>query len=149
MKSVFDKETKDEVINRINLLTINNKAQWGKMTVAQMVRHCCLCEEYYFGNIKIKRAFLGRILGKVAIRAILKNEKSGLMKNSQTSPILKVDEGLTNLEQEKEKWKSLIERYSTFDKEKFKHWFFGTMTKEQLGQFIYKHSDHHLRQFGV
>jgi hypothetical protein len=48
---------------------------------------------------------------------------------------------------EKAKWRSLIEQYRAFDKDYFIHWFFGKMSKEQLGQFIYKHCDHHLKQF--
>jgi len=149
MKSAFDHEIRTEVIGRINLLTTGDKPLWGKMTVAQMVRHCTLCEQYYFDEIKIKRSFLGRIFGKLAFRAIMKDKDSTFRKNSQTPPILKVVDEPNNLEEEKEKWKSLIGRYSTFANENVTHWFFGRMTKDQLGQFIYKHSDHHLMQFGV
>ena len=149
MKSIFDQENRLEVIGRINLLTISNKPQWGKMTVTQMVRHCSQCEEYYFGNIKINRSFLGRIIGRAVIKRILKDDNSTLGINAPTSPTLKVSDEPKSLEDEKQKWKSLIERYSTFTNARFQHWFFGTMTKEQLGQFIYKHCDHHLRQFSV
>jgi hypothetical protein len=149
MKSIFLKATRDEVINRINSLNEASKAQWGKMTVAQMVRHCALCEEYYYGNITIKRSFPGRLLGRVAINSILKDDVNSFRKNASTPPPLKVSESHLDLETEKANWKNLIGKYETFKGEKFKHWFFGEMTKEQLGQFIYKHGDHHLRQFGV
>ena len=149
MKSVFDKNIREEVVNRINLLNEGSKAQWGKMTVAQMVKHCSICEEYYYGNIKMKRSFLGRIVGQRAINSILKDENSGLRKNAPTPSPFKVSEPVLNLEAEKEKWKQLIRRYDTFPEDNFTHWFFGKMTKKQLGEFIYKHSDHHLRQFGV
>jgi hypothetical protein len=36
-----------------------------------------------------------------------------------------------------------------YSNEDFIHDFFGKMTKEQIGVFAYKHTDHHLRQFGV
>jgi hypothetical protein len=149
MKSIFDKKTRDEVINRITSLTANSQPLWGKMTVTQMVRHCSLCEEYYYGTIKVNRSFLGRIFGKVAISGILKDENSSFKKNAPTSPSFKVTEEINNLEVEKDKWKVLIERYGTFGNENFNHWFFGKMTKSQLGQFIYKHCDHHLKQFGI
>jgi hypothetical protein len=149
MKSIFDKETRDEVIDRISSLTENSKPLWGKMNVAQMVRHCSLCEEYYFGNVKVSRSFLGRIFGKMAIQAILKDEKSSFKKNAPTSPNFKVAEAINDLEAEKVKWKSLIKRYETFSREDLTHWFFGKMTKLQLGRFIYKHCDHHLKQFGA
>ncbi|WEK20727.1 MAG: DUF1569 domain-containing protein [Candidatus Pedobacter colombiensis] len=149
MKSIFDKETREEVVNRINSLNEQSNAQWGKMTVSQMVRHCSLCEEYYYGNIKVKRSFLGRIFGKLALSGILKDETSGLGKNAPTSAHFKVSEAVLNLEAEKENWKRLIIRYGSFREGNFTHWFFGEMTKKQLGEFIYKHCDHHLRQFGV
>ena len=45
MKSIFEKEIRDGLINRINSLTENSQAQWGKMNVYQMIRHCRLWEE--------------------------------------------------------------------------------------------------------
>lgn len=149
MKSIFEKSVRDEIIIRIGSLQADSKPHWGKMNVTQMVKHCCLCEEYYFGNIFIRRSVAGRIFGKIAIRGILKNEDSALKKNAPTSPQFIVTENIDDLENEKLKWKSLIERYTSFNKKEFTHWFFGTMTKEELGQFIYKHCDHHLRQFGA
>jgi len=147
MKSIFDKGTRDEIINRINSLNTSSKAQWGKMTVGQMVRHCIVCEEYYFGNIRVKRSLLGRLFGKPAINGILKDDDTTLKKNAPAAPQFKVTENVQNLEDEKEKWKSLVNRYATFSNDYFVHWFFGKMKKEQLGQFIYKHCNHHLKQF--
>lgn len=149
MKSIFDENIREEIVNRISLLNEGCKAKWGKMTVSQMVRHCALCEEYYYGNIKVNRSFLGRIFGQRAIAGILKNETGGLGKNAPTSPHFKVNDFSLNLEAEKENWKQLIVRYENFGNENFNHWFFGKMTKKQLGEFIYKHCDHHLHQFGI
>lgn len=80
MKSIFETEPRNEIIRRINSLTTSSKALWGQMTAAQMVRHCSLCEEYYYGRIKIKRSWLGRFLGKSALKQILKDENSSLQK---------------------------------------------------------------------
>lgn len=149
MKSVFDKKVREELVSRISSLTPESTAQWGSMTVTQMVKHCILCEEYYFGNIPMKRAFIGRIFGQMAIRMILKNEQAGIQKNSRTPDPFKVTETGGDLEREKAQWVALIDRYETFGENGFTHWFFGKMSKQQLGQFIYKHSNHHLTQFGV
>jgi hypothetical protein len=149
MKSIFNKEIREEIINRINSLTPESKAVWGKMTVAQMVRHCSLCEEYYHSNIKVNRSFLGRIFGKAVINGILRDENTTFKKNAPTATSFKVTEDIDHLEVEKEKWKILIERYGVFENKNFAHWFFGKMDKAQLGQFIYKHCDHHLKQFEV
>ena len=147
MKSIFDIETRIEILRRIDSLNTETKAAWGQMTVAQMVKHCILCEEYYHGNLLVSRSFLGRLIGKMVINKTLKDDQSMLQKNAPTSPQFIVNNDIGHLELEKEKWKFLIEQYASFDQEYFTHWFFGKMSKQQLGQFIYKHCDHHLRQF--
>ncbi|KIA94751.1 hypothetical protein OC25_08795 [Pedobacter kyungheensis] len=148
MKSIFDSETRDDVIKRIDALNANSSPLWGKMTVAQMMLHCSLTDDYYLGNTKVNRSFLGRIFGKIAINKILKDNSAILSKNAPTSPFFKVTGDIKDVEAEKQKWKSTVEKYATFHNEAFVHFFFGKMTKAQLGQFIYKHTDHHLRQFG-
>lgn len=148
MKSILDLKTRAEILHRIDNLNQQTKPLWGRMTVAMMVKHCALCEEYYHGHFVVNRSFLGRLVGKVAIRKMLKDDETTLQKNAPTLPQFRIVNEIENLELEKEKWKSLIEQYSSFNKEYFNHWFFGKMSKDQLGQFVYKHCDHHLRQFG-
>jgi hypothetical protein len=40
-----------------------------------------------------------------------------------------------------------MEAYANYSNNNFTHWFFGKMTKDQVEYFVYKHTDHHLRQF--
>jgi len=148
MKSIFDEEVRIELIARIDSLQPGTKAQWGTMTAEQMVRHCILTEEYYRGKIAVKRSFLGRILGRIAINAILKDDRTTFRKNSMTAPQFKVTNSVNHFEDNKQKWQALIEQYKDFNSKYFTHWFFGKMTRDELGKFIYKHSDHHLNQFG-
>lgn len=147
MKSVLDKTTREELIWRINMLDDNSQANWGHMNVYQMLKHCRLCEELYLGKIKAKRVFMGRLFGKSALKNIL-NEGKPFPKNAPTSDVFKVKESTGNFAAEKNNWILLIEEYGNYSNE-FVHWFFGKMTKEQVGQFVYKHDDHHLQQFGV
>lgn len=79
---------------------------------------------------------------------MVKDERP-LDKNIPTSTQFKVKEIKGNLEAEKAKWISLTKAYDTYDNPHFVHDFFGRMTKEQIGILVYKHTDHHLRQFGV
>jgi len=146
MKTVFDKTIRDELIARINALNENSTAQWGKMNVYQMLKHCTLWEGMISGRIKCKRVFLGRLIGRMALKSSLKDE-SPMMRNAVTSPELKVKESNGNIAAEKTKWIALIEAYAHFSNPGFVHPFFGTMTKEQVGYHAYKHTDHHLRQF--
>jgi hypothetical protein len=146
MKTVFDKSTREELITRISSLNENSARQWGKMNVYQMLKHCVLCEELYLGKSTHKRAFIGRIFGKLALKGMLKDE-TPIKRNEPTSDAFKVNEINGDVEIEKKKWIALMKEYGDFSSPFYLHWFFGKMTKEQLGYFVYKHSDHHLRQF--
>jgi len=146
MKTIFDKPTRDELITRINSLSENSAAQWGKMNVHQMLKHGALCDEMYLGKTQFKRAFIGRLFGKMALNASLKND-APLRRSTPTLPSLIIAETTGDLQAEKNRWISIIGEYADYSKPEFVHTFFGKMTREQLGYMAYKHIDHHLRQF--
>ena len=147
MKSIFDKTTKEELVHRINALPEDSKAQWGKMNIYQMLKHCILCEEMYLGKTKYKRAFISYLFGKMALKNVLKDEKP-LGRNTPTLPEIKMTENfITDIKTEKSKWITLIGEYDQFSNVDFVHPFFGKVTPEQIGYMAYKHIDHHLRQF--
>jgi hypothetical protein len=148
MKSIFDKATRDEIINRINSLNESKTAQWGKMNLYQMLKHCRLWEEMMQSKINLKRVFIGRVFGRIALKTVLGNANP-LKRNTPTIPSLIIKESVGDFEAERKLWISNIEKYSSFDNDHFQHVFFGKMTKEQIGQMVYKHIDHHLRQFNA
>jgi hypothetical protein len=147
MKTIFDEATRKELIGRINALKGDNAAQWGKMNIYQMLKHCTLWEQMIAGEVSCKRVFLGRIIGKWALKNAVKDE-TPMMINAISSPELIVHEATGDIAAQKSKWIVMIEKNAGFPAPVFMHPFFGEMTKEQLGYFIYKHHDHHLRQFG-
>ena len=65
MKSIVDQSTRDELINRISSINENSTAQWGKMNVCQMLKHCILWEEMLLGKKQYRQSFLGRLFGKI------------------------------------------------------------------------------------
>jgi hypothetical protein len=70
-----------------------------------------------------------------------------MARNAPTSAHFKVNESEGDVLAERDKWIGLIAEYEHFSNPGLEHWFFGKMTKEQVGYFVYKHTDHHLRQF--
>jgi hypothetical protein len=150
MKTIFDKTTRDELISRINSLDENSKAQWGKMNVYQMAKHCSIWDAWVLGknNTTYKQEFLGRIFGKMALKSNTKDEKP-LGKNMPAGKAFTVKEKDGNVEAQQKIWMNLIAEYENFSNPGFIHDFFGKMTIEQIGVFAYKHTDHHLRQFNV
>jgi hypothetical protein len=150
MKTIFDKVTRDELIDRINLLNENSRAQWGKMNIYQMLKHCTLYDEWVSGkyNTQYKQVFIGRLFGKMALKDFIGDEKP-IRRNVGTLSNLKVLQSNGDVALEKLKWVSIIEDFKNVENPNFIHTFFGKLSKEQIGYLNYKHSDHHLRQFGV
>lgn len=147
MKTIFDNDTRAQLIDRIGNINENSTAQWGRMTVYQMLKHCRLWEEMVLGKTIYKQSFMGKLFGKMALKGMLKDD-SHIKKNMPTVPGFKIT-GAGDVEVEKAKWISLIKEQENFSNHNFVHPFFGKMTQEQIGYFAYKHTDHHLRQFGV
>ena len=150
MKTIFDKSTRDELIGRINSLNNNNTAQWGKMNVYQMIRHCSIWNEWVLGkkNQQYKQEWLGLIFGKLALKSAVKDDRP-MKKNMPAGRGFSIKEKDGNIEAEKDAWIGLLADYEHFSTPGFIHDFFGKMSTEQIGIFAYKHSDHHLRQFNA
>ncbi|HSY62057.1 MAG TPA: DUF1569 domain-containing protein [Cytophaga sp.] len=146
MRSIFDKETRDGLINRIHALNKRNTTQWGKMNLYQMLKHCTLWEEMVLGKKQYKRAFIGLLFGKLALKKVLQDE-APLRHSTPTLPELVIKEKDGDAETQKAEWISRIQEYEHFSNTDFVHVFFGKMSKEQIGYMVYKHIDHHLRQF--
>ena len=150
MKSVFEKSTREELIGRIESLNENTIAQWGKMNVYQMAKHCTIWNEWVLGkkHFNYKQDFLGRIFGKMALESSIKDD-TPMKKNMPAGRDFTVKEKNGNFELQKKNWIELIAEYEHFSNANFIHDFFGKMTIEQIGIFAYKHTDHHLRQFSA
>ncbi len=147
MKSIFDKDSRDALIARIEKLDPDSRRIWGKMDSYQMLKHCCMSEELYQGKKSYKRLFIGRLFGAKVLKGILKNDDA-MKKNQPTHPELKM-KGSGDFEKEKKKWIQLLHGYHGFTRKGLVHPFFGKMSTAEIGGYVYKHTDHHLRQFGV
>lgn len=147
MKSLFNTDTHNEIMNRLAQLDENATANWGKMNVAQMAWHC----QGPF-NIMLEKNDYGMKpswFAKVFFKKSLYNDKPW-RKNLPTAKFLKPKED-KNFNAEKTKLSKLIdEAHSQREKTEWNpHPAFGYFTADQWGQMQYKHLDHHFRQFGV
>ena len=50
MKTIFNKTSRNNLIDRINSLNENSTAQWGKINVCQMTKHCTIWDEWVLGK---------------------------------------------------------------------------------------------------
>jgi hypothetical protein len=149
MKNIFEPTVLAEINLRIDKLNADTVRQWGTMTTEQMLWHCRQQLSLGTGELKVKH------LVPAPLRWVLKKTLgSGVpfTKGMGTVPGIEahLKAGL-NLENEKNALKSALADFVSLPPESIikTHPFFGTMTDKDWGQIIYKHLDHHLRQFGV
>ncbi len=150
MKSIFNQTTNQNLVQRAASISNDSQAQWGKMNSYQMMKHCIKNMELLQNKQQYSRVFLGRIFGKMALNATLKNEKP-MSKNSPTHPELVIKEN-GDIKELKDQFINMLQTYVEVKESEynnFVHPFFGKMTAGQVGEWEYKHIDHHLRQFGA
>jgi len=149
MRNLFEKEAADEVCSRIDKLQPMMQRQWGKMDVAQMMAHCSAALDMAAGKINPSRIFIGRILGPL-VKPIYTNEKP-FSKNNPTDKQLLVSDQ-RDFAREQERLKRCVQDFHSGGEAKctrHPHPFFGTLKPDQWARGMYKHLDHHLRQFGA
>jgi len=149
MRNLFELEAVDEVISRINTLQPETQRQWGKMDVAQMMAHCSGALDMASGRLNPPRIFIGRLIGRL-VKPIYTNEKP-LSRNSPTDPKLVVSDQRDFL-REVEQLKRCVREFHEGGEPKctrHPHPFFGALTPQAWSRGMYKHLDHHLRQFGA
>lgn len=149
MQNIFQQEVTTGLLKRIEALRPDTKALWGKMNVSQMMTHCSMALEVASGKKKVKRVFIGRILGPFIKPNYFSDKPFG--KSSPTAPEFVVNDA-RDFEKEKARLILEVKQFSSEGEAKCTtepHAFFGPLTPQQWGISMYKHLDHHLRQFGV
>lgn len=148
MKSIFNTTANQEIINRINSLTPESQALWGKMSVDQMLKHINDAVLVSFNEKPLKVPFVFKILGRMMKGFVFKQAE--FAKNSPTAKEFKYDENFAFETVKNE----LISNFSRFQQGEQaitckNHPFWGKMNAEDWNNLQWKHVDHHLRQFGV
>ena len=151
MKSLFEAEAHEEILQRLESLTVESTPSWGKMSVGQMCTHCQKPLEVAMGTLKLsgkKPGFMKRLVFKI-YKPLMYNDKAW----SQNLPTVRdfVIRDEKDISTEKAKLAELVTTFHGYKDttEWPAHPMFGKFTHEQWGQLEYKHLDYHLTQFGV
>ncbi|MBS1508271.1 MAG: DUF1569 domain-containing protein [Bacteroidetes bacterium] len=150
MKNIFTQSVAQEVIDRINRLTPETKPLWGKMSVSQMLAHCCVTYEYVYETKYAKPNALARFLLKLFVKNAVVGEKP-YKKNTATGPDFLIKDE-RNFESEKKRLINYVTRTQQLGEVHFEgkeSHSFGPLTTNEWNNMFYKHIDHHLSQFGV
>ncbi len=154
MESLFDEQPAQAIIARIETLTAESPAQWGKMNVEEMLRHCHLALGVALGTVTLPRRMIGRLLGWLGKWAALRNE-APFGKNSPTDPDLVLRAPASDAASVEAAKQDLVASVAAFQERgaagmpTAPHPFFGSLTPAQWDMLSMKHLDHHLRQFGA
>ena len=135
---------------RLRNLRPDSERQWGKMNAAQAVAHCAGGVELALGERRPPRLLIGRLMGWIVKPLALGND-APMRRNSPTVPEIEVADA-RDLEIERERLLALIDRVAAAGPAGFTthpHSFFGRLTPQEWAVLMYKHLDHHLRQFAV
>ena len=149
MKNLFQRETVDEVITRIATLQPATQRQWGKMDVAQMMAHCSAALDMASGRMNPPRLLIGRLIGSF-VKPIYTNDKP-FSRNSPTDKKLIVSDQ-REFVREQEQLKLRVRQFHEGGEAQctpHPHPFFGALSAHDWSRGMYKHLDHHLRQFGA
>jgi hypothetical protein len=149
MKDIYESQTLSELTTRIDALSSNSPAQWGKMNVAQMLQHCCIPIDAALKGSQPKRSLKGYLIALVAKNMITNDQP--FKRNLPTDPTFVVADQVA-FEEAKATLLQLIGRLSkggpTYMEAK-PHPFLGKLTAKEWSNIMYKHLDHHLTQFGA
>ena len=151
MKNLLDATVASDIKTRLGQLEPQSERRWGKMTAAQMLAHCSMSMQWAVGEVVPEKGTLpARLMGRLVKPMVFRNDDP-IRKNSPTAKSLIVADE-RDLDKERDRLLALIDKFAaggaagcTSDP----HSFFGRMTPEEWAILMYKHLDHHLRQFGV
>lgn len=148
-KTLFQRDTIAELMSRIDKLQPASVRQWGKMDASQMMAHCSATLDMASGRMNPPRAFIGILLGGIA-KPIFTNDKP-FGKNNPTDKRLVISDA-RHFAREQAQLKTKLQQFHESGEAgctRHPHPFFGSLTPQEWARGMYKHLDHHLRQFGA
>ncbi len=147
MKSIFNPAIHRELQDRVQRLNPRQQPAWGTMTAAQMVAHLTDSLKMASGELEVapKRVPIRFSPLKQLVLYVLP-----IPKGLPTAPELKArkpGEWTAEIADLREQLNGLVQRGP--EALAPTHPAFGSLSAKQWGVLVYRHMDHHLRQFGV
>ena len=148
--NLFDPEVNNTLKQRINSLTHETQPKWGKMNVANMLGHCNVTYEMLYETKHKKPGGFMKLMLKLFVKQAVVGPKP-YPKNSRTAPAFLIADQ-REFETEKNRLLSYMQRVQNEGSGAFEgreSHSFGPLSLDQWNSMMYKHLDHHLKQFGV
>ena len=135
MKNLFDPAAAEHIKQRLAHLKPDSPRQWGSMNPAQAMAHCAAGLQLAAGELK----------------PLALGNDDPIRRNAPTVKGLVIHDD-RNLDKERQLLARSIDRFVAAGPAgctTHPHSFFGRLTPQQWAILMYKHLDHHLRQFGA
>ena len=148
MRSILNDVDRAAITNRVRSLSVSSARRWGSMDVVNMLHHLRLSALMTVGELAVpsvnKRAFHVFPLKHLVLYVF------PFPKGAPTAPELKPVDA-ASFEEERTALLGLLERIGTGLRDGMgpAHPLFGPLSWREWGVATYKHTDHHLRQFGA
>ena len=149
--SIYDDATTLELFRRLDSLTAQTPGLWGKMSIAQMLKHCAIPYKAIMDNGNIKKGhWYIRIIAKLFFKKSMVNEVDYPHNLPTAKHFITHDQ--PDFSSSRELLKNAIReshaKGETFYEGRVHPWI-GQLTAREWSNMLYKHLDHHLRQFGA
>ena len=150
MKNLFNPGVKEEVLSRIDKLTPDSKALWGKMNVNQNLRHMTMAFEISTGKLDPTASKVPP-LPKWLFKFFLLTAKPPKGKAETFIEMNTVANNVNppDFEAERSNLKKAIDDFLNCNSLVPEYKIAGKFSRKDWGKVNYNHIDHHLRQFGV
>jgi len=151
MASLFDTETRQQMLARVSQITPDSQRTFGSMTPGEMICHMKDVVEIGLGEKPVTRDMpLGLIVGLGPVRSYVIN-KLAWPKGKLASPANQMETAPGDFTADVESFKTLLNRFCERGPsgEFGTHALFGKMDGKLWGALMTKHLEHHLGQFGV
>lgn len=147
---IWAPESVAQLCARIESIDSSNAPLWGKMNAAQMMAHCCIPYEQALGINTKKPPLIMRALLRLFFKQTLTNEVP-YKKNLATAPefIMPPDSVFVDNQQ---RLMQRIHELAALGRNAFEgreQITLGALSSREWNNLLYKHIDHHLRQFGA
>ena len=148
MRSIMNEDDRAAICSRVRSLSVSSTRRWGTMDVTGMLKHLHLSADMALGELPVasgnKRVFQVFPLKHLILYVV------PFPKGAPTAAELKPRDA-ASFEEERAAVLELLERIGTGPREGAgpAHPLFGPLTWREWGVATYKHTDHHLKQFGA
>lgn len=145
----FDPAETGRLVARIQALTAASTPRWGQMDAAQMLAHCCAPYLQLKGELGGGPALM-RFIARTFFKQAVVGEAP--FKQSVPTPRAFVVADGRDLAQEQARLVDLLRAAHGQGAAAFEgrpHLTFGPLTAREWSNLLWKHLDHHLRQFGA